>query len=125
MARLFDLLPETALLPGPAGNPFLAAPPAMLARFDAVPARGPGVPLRLDFPVAGTIIDPGKGAPVPLRASGGRLPYRWFADGAPLEASASRRRETLWRAYAPGWSEIIVVDGNGATAKARIRLQPR
>ena len=125
MARLFDLLPETPLLPGPEGNPFLAAPPAMLARFDAGPARGSGVPLRLDFPVAGTILDPDQGAPVPLRASGGRLPYRWFVDGAPLEASASRRRETLWRAHAPGWSEIIVVDGDGAAARARIRLQPR
>ncbi|HEX2528954.1 MAG TPA: penicillin-binding protein 1C [Geminicoccus sp.] len=123
LAAIFDLVEPAPLPPAPADSPFLGDPPAALARLDQLagqPDAGP--PLRLEFPADASVLEAGRADAVPLRAAGGRLPYRWYVEGAPLAAGATRRRETVWRSPGPGWNEIMVVDADGRAARARVRL---
>lgn len=123
LARIFDLTEPVGLRPAPSGSPFLGPAPAGLARLDdrrgqGMPGNGP--PLRLEFPADAALLDVDPEVAVPLRALGGRLPYRWYVEGVPL--TATRRHAAVWRDHAPGWNEILVVDADGRSARARVRL---
>ena len=125
LARLFDLVRPTPLHAVPSGSSFSGPAPANLARLDrtsAMPGVGQPAPVRIEFPTDDSLIDVDGGLPVPLRAKGGRLPLRWYVEGAPLPDIAFRRRDTLWRDHALGWNEITVVDADGHSATAHVRL---
>ncbi|WP_322100166.1 penicillin-binding protein 1C [Geminicoccus harenae] len=124
LARVFDLLPETPLLPEPAASPFKDAAPPLLARLDQPMATGTdGAPLEVEFPADRSLLDVASDVAIPLKARGGRLPLRWFVDGVPLDDTRSRRRGSWWQGHGSGWSEITVVDADGRSARAVVRIQ--
>ncbi len=124
LARIFDLVDPVPLRPPPPGSPFQGAAPASLARLAGPdsPMAGQGPPLRLEFPADGAVLDVAADVPIPLRARGGTVPYRWYVEGRPIAGLPGRRRAAVWREHAPGWSEITVVDAAGRSARARVRL---
>ncbi len=56
-----------------------------------------------------------------LRVRGGTAPFTWLADGAPV-AVALRARETLIPAPGTGFVTLSVIDAEGRSARARVRL---
>src|SRR6185437_6687553 len=63
------------------------------------------------------------GEGVPLEASGGRAPLRWLADGKPLPADRPRRT-LYWTPRGVGFAQLTVIDANGRSARATVRLSP-
>lgn len=57
-----------------------------------------------------------------LRVRGGVAPYTWLLDGAPV-ALGARRGETLIPAPGPGFVTLSVIDAQGRSARARVRLR--
>jgi penicillin-binding protein 1C len=83
--------------------------------------------LRVAFPPEGARLDLSAlgvdGRPmVQLKATGGSSPFVWLINGAPA-APAQSRRSFDWRPDGPGFAEIAVMDGTGATQSVRVRLQ--
>jgi penicillin-binding protein 1C len=60
--------------------------------------------------------------PVVLKAEGGTLPLTWLADGVPL-LSSPYRRDAYLKASGPGFVQITVVDAEGRSDRAQIRLR--
>src|SRR5690606_6119909 len=106
--QVFALLP-----PEPAPSSFLAAPPGALPgptaslppalrRLQAGGAAVVAVPAPpvIAFPLDGATLDPASGpaglAPLPLKVDGGKRPYAWLVNGAPL-AAKSWRGPVLWQ----------------------------
>jgi len=52
---------------------------------------------------------------------GGTPPLRWMVDGEVLPA-ASAYQPTFWRGASPGFTELTVIDAEGRTDRAQIRL---
>jgi penicillin-binding protein 1C len=119
--RILALLPERPLPPLPPGHPLGGPPPPALARLEARPHTLAEAP-RIAFPVPGSTVLLAPGEPLPLRASGGRAPYRWLVDEVPL-APTGRRREASWRPEEDGFAELRVVDAAGRSAAATIRIE--
>jgi penicillin-binding protein 1C len=107
----FDLLPATPLPLPNAPVPVVRAPAAPIAD-----------PVRLLFPPPGASIAADAGS-ITLRASGGRRPLAWLVDGAPLPAQP-HRREVGWVPAGPGFYRITVLDADGASASAEVRVRP-
>lgn len=105
LARVFDLLPPAprATAPEPPPEP---APRA---------ASGP----RLLFPPPGAVVS-GDG-PMTLRVMGGRRPLTFLVDGAKV-ASEQARREALWQPPGPGFYRVTVLDADGLSARASVRV---
>ncbi|MGH6760243.1 MAG: penicillin-binding protein 1C [Phyllobacterium sp.] len=57
--------------------------------------------------------------PLVLKLQGGRAPFRWLANGKPLEES-SRRRTSLWVPDGAGYSTLTVIDAAGRAASVRV-----
>lgn len=119
---LFDI---AQLLPGStrvAPARIRRAPPAPLRHFDnpsAVDSGGRAV--GIDFPADGAALRLGRSGALPLVASGGRGPYRWLVDGAPVGQSDGGAA-LPWRPDGPGFHRVVVVDRRGVTADARISV---
>lgn len=123
--RAFDLLPpDRAPRPAPSQPDhalFHRNPPPALARLapagEPVAATGGrSDPLRILFPPDGATVeslDDGIG----LNAVGGRAPYRWVADGKPLNTGS-----TFWRPDGDGFARLVVIDTEGRRAAAAIRV---
>ena len=97
-------------------------PPAYLARLDRRPnARGP----ELAFPVDGTRLrlawDGGAPEPVPLRVDGGRVPFLWFVNGAPV--SSDRRGNASWTPAGGGFAAVTVTDATGRSDAAEVFVE--
>ncbi|SHJ78324.1 penicillin-binding protein 1C [Roseomonas rosea] len=107
LARVFGTLPA-APRPLPAGTAPRQA------------ASGPVDALRLLFPPAGAVIEPGA---VTIRAAGGRRPFTFLVDGVPL-ASGGPRREAGWVPAGPGFYRVTVLDAAGVAASAPVRVRP-
>lgn len=120
--QVMALLPDRSLPPLPADHPLAGPPPPALARL-AAPGPPGGVPdgPAIAFPVASSTLHLPAGAEVRLRATGGRPPYRWLVDEAPLPATG--RRPTLWRPAEPGFALLRVVDAAGRSAAAAVRVE--
>lgn len=56
-----------------------------------------------------------------LAARGGAGGYRWYVGGDPV-AKDSVGGRAVWRPDSPGFYEIIVVDADGRTARAKVRV---
>ncbi|MBP0446115.1 penicillin-binding protein 1C [Roseomonas sp. SSH11] len=108
LARAFGILPAAARpLPAGAAGPRPVAAPAPL---DA---------LRLLFPPAGAVIEPGA---LTIRAAGGRRPLTFLVDGVPV-AEGGARREAGWVPPGPGFYRVTVLDAAGTAASAPIRVR--
>ena len=57
-----------------------------------------------------------------LKVRDGRAPFTWLADGEPL-AIGAREREVAVRAAGQGFVTLSVIDAQGRSAEARIRVQ--
>ncbi len=56
-----------------------------------------------------------------LRVRGGTAPFTWLADGAPV-AMSLRARETVIPAPGTGFVTLSVIDSQGRSSRARVRL---
>lgn len=108
----FGLLPDAG--PLPAAPPLPPAP--ALARLGAPAAADR---LRLVFPPPGASLAE---AAVTLRAAGGRRPFTWLVDGAPI-AAERHRRETRWTPGGPGFYRVTVIDAEGASVAVELRVR--
>jgi penicillin-binding protein 1C len=97
--------------------------PPGLRRLDAASSDGrntdAGAP-KILYPPDGAVVS-WDGAEVPLEAAGGRGPLRWLVDGRPL-APATPRHALYWRPDGPGFAQLTVVDAQGRSARATVRL---
>ena len=124
--QAFDLLPPDRSMRSNASEPSHALyqknPPAALARFFAMddmvaPTWNPIERLSILFPPDGVTIESLKEG-ISLNATGGSPPYRWIANGAPLEPGAA-----FWRPDGDGFARLVVLDSDGRRAMATIRVQ--
>ncbi|WP_287884907.1 MULTISPECIES: penicillin-binding protein 1C [Paracoccus] len=125
---LFDALPSVALPPPPPQTLTLpnSALPLPLRRFapagtaSAMAARpaGPDA-LRLTYPPDGAEID--ARGPLTAKARGGRGPWTFLLNGAPAAIAQPQPLASLPNP-GPGFAELTVVDADGASATAAIRL---
>ena len=125
---LFDALSPVALPPPPAHVLTLpnSALPLPLRRFapagEASAAQsGPPAPdaLRLTFPPDGSELE--AEGPILARARGGRAPWTFLLNGAPAAIARPQPTASLPNP-GPGFAELTVVDADGASASAAIRL---
>jgi penicillin-binding protein 1C len=54
-----------------------------------------------------------------LKLQGGRAPFRWLANGKPLEGSV-RRRTASWTPDGAGFSTLTVIDAAGRAASVNV-----
>jgi len=123
--RVFDLLPpDRAPRPAvaqPDHSLFHRTPPLALARLGPEGEAGGAAGarperLRILFPPDGATVEP-LAEGVALSAAGGRPPYRWVANNAPLA-----ERAAFWRPDGAGFARLVVVDATGRRAAATIRV---
>lgn len=79
------------------------------------------------FPPAGARVDlaatgDGELTPLVLKLQGGRAPFRWLANGKPLEG-LSRRRTSRWQPAGVGFSTLTVIDAVGRTASVQVFVE--
>lgn len=91
-----------------------------------VPARGDSLPPEIVYPPRGARIelarDMADGAqPLVLKLQGGRPPFRWVANGIPVQ-QASRRRNFAWQPSGSGISTLTVIDAAGKAASVEVFL---
>jgi penicillin-binding protein 1C len=63
------------------------------------------------------------GGELPLEAAGGRGPLRWVVNGRPLPAGKPRRTFS-WQPLGIGFTRLTVIDAEGRSARAIVRLVP-
>ncbi len=130
---------------GPHRAPFAAAPPNVIGLRKTAdlppplrvfheqkrePSSGPSAdqPLRIAYPPTNSEVElasmdgQSEKLPVALKAEGGALPLTWLVDGMPL-ASSPHRRDAFLKPPGPGFVQITVVDANGRSDRAQIRLR--
>ncbi len=79
------------------------------------------------FPPDGARVDlgeteAGQMRPLVLKLQGGTAPYRWIANGRPLERT-TRRRNASWSPDGPGSSVLTVIDALGRAASVRVIIE--
>jgi penicillin-binding protein 1C len=111
--RLFALLPPEAPMADAENLPGNLAP-----RLSRAP---PHARLRVLFPPGDTDLAFDPDTPIDLRAAGGAPPYSWLADGVPLP-SAPDGEHPVWTAAAPGFFHLTVIDREGKSASADVRV---
>jgi penicillin-binding protein 1C len=78
------------------------------------------------FPPEGARVELGAGqgeaAPLALKLNGGRAPFRWLANGRPLDGP-TRRRSASWRPDGAGFSTPTVIDAAGRAASVRVFVE--
>ncbi|WJS84784.1 penicillin-binding protein 1C [Paracoccus sp. TOH] len=125
---LFDALPPVALPPPPPQTLTLpnSALPLPLRRFApageaSAAAASPASPdaLRLTYPPDGAELE--AQGPLTAKARGGRGPWTFLLNGAPAAIAQPQPMASLPNP-GPGFAELTVVDANGASATAAIRL---
>ena len=126
LLSLFDLFPgdtgAEARRPEAVRTMVDLSAPAWLARLDHRPrARGP----ELAFPVDGARLrlawDDDAPEPVPLRVDGGRAPFVWFVNGAPV--TADRRGNASWTPAGGGFAAVTVTDVTGRSDVAEVFVE--
>ena len=131
LLKVFDLLPPETR--APAQRPVDAywvqnaeQLPMSLQRFRSNTHLAAGLrriqPPRIAFPPDGStvsIANVKKPEALPLKAQGGRPPLRWIVNGVPLSDEAS----PWWTPDDEGFARITVVDADGRSDTAQIRLK--
>lgn len=131
LLKVFDLLPPEGKAPAtPPPDAWWVQnaeqlPPG-LQRFRSSTRMAAGLrrvqPPRISFPPNGatvSITDRANPEPMPLKATGGRAPLQWVVNGTPLPDSAS----PWWTPDAEGFAQITVVDADGRSDTAQVRLK--
>ena len=112
----------------PFDNAFARLPDAFYTRLPPTPlpepylvAASPAAPdaLRLTFPPDGAEID--TTGPLTAKARGGRGPWTFLLNGTPVAIAMPQPVASLPNPGA-GFARLTVVDANGASATAAIRL---
>jgi penicillin-binding protein 1C len=131
LLKMFDLLPPEGRAPAmPPTDAYWVQNaeqlPAGLQRFRSNSRLAAGLkrvqPPRISFPPNGaTVAISGKEKPdpLPLKAQGGRAPLQWVINGTPVEDSTN----PWWTPDAEGFAQITVVDADGRSDTAQIRLK--
>jgi penicillin-binding protein 1C len=130
LLKAFDLLPTDSAParrppPGVIDASTSASLPAALRHFRLARDESPqaaGPKLRILFPPDGAVIERAASGGVSLKAEGGSAPLLWIVNNVPL-ASGRVGAETWWEPDGAGFARIAVVDRNGASASARIRIE--
>ena len=78
--------------------------------------------MRIAYPRDGSEIERPSNRPIALQARGGRRPLVWLVDGRPLSAPP-HRRDAAWQPDGLGFATVTVIDADGLTAQARIRVR--
>jgi len=115
---------------GPAAAPPSSSPPGIVSRRDLPRGlrRLSSGPLQIAsgpkilYPPDGATVA-WDGGELPLEAAGGQTPLRWLIDGRPLPA-ATGRRDLYWQPGGVGFAQLTVIDANGHTARATVRVVP-
>jgi penicillin-binding protein 1C len=84
------------------------------------PAKADGGAPKILYPPDGSVVV-WDGQDIPLEANGGRGGLRWLIDGRPLPPGQPRRT-IYWRPAEVGFTRLTVIDGNGRSASATVRL---
>ena len=82
----------------------------------------PEVPPQIVYPPQGARValhDGGRVQPLVLKLQGGRAPFRWLANGRPLDG-LERRRESQWAPDGRGTQRLTVIDAAGRTASVEL-----
>ena len=74
------------------------------------------------FPPQGARVELAETMPLALKLQGGRAPFRWLANGRPLDGP-SRRREASWQPDGAGFSTLTVIDAAGRTASVGVFIE--
>ena len=79
------------------------------------------------YPPAGARVDlggagSGRMNPLILKLQGGTAPYRWVANGRPLE-DGTRRRNIAWMPDGKGASSLTVIDARGRAASVSVFIE--
>jgi len=98
--------------------------PPRLRHLDPGPLahRGAGGGPRILYPPDGATVA-WSGGDLPLEAAGGRGPLRWLVDGRPLPP-APPRKPLYWQPEGIGFARLTVIDADGRSARATVRLSP-
>jgi len=128
---------KIADLVGPSPSRTAAPPPpgALLVGRNALPPRlqrldpGPlaaaasqtGGP-KIVYPPDGALIE-WHGEELPLEAAGGKRPLQWLVDGKPLPPDLPQR-PIYWQPESIGFVQLTVIDAQGRSARATVRLAP-
>lgn len=112
------------LPPPPAGALTVAGAdlPQPLRRFrprDAVFSAAEDAP-RVAFPPDGAVVE--TGGALALKVDRGTPPFTWLADGRPV-ATGSHERQEVVEGLGPGFVTLSVIDAEGRSARARVRLR--
>lgn len=96
------------------------------------PDGGGGAPLasagpEIVYPPAGARVDLGGAGgarmnPLILKLQGGTAPYRWVANGRPLD-EGTRRRNIAWMPDGKGASSLTVIDARGRAASVSVFIE--
>ena len=132
LLKVFDLLPDEAEPPSPPPAAIVVRSrndlPAPMRRFafdrNALPFGATGTPPpSISFPPHGSVLAmPRHGEDgYHLSAVGGAEPLRWVVNGQPLPA-AGPNAPVSWHPDGRGFSGITVVDAEGRSAHARVRV---
>lgn len=77
------------------------------------------------YPPAGARVDlagSGPAQPLVIKLQGGRAPFRWLANGAPMDG-ATRRRVRQWQPDGRGQQRLTVIDAAGRAASVDLFIQ--
>lgn len=117
----FDLIGAPAPTQRPVDEDRHNAAPA-LTRLEGDEREG----LSILFPPSGAevlVLDYGRGSRgLSLSARGGRAPLTWYAEGERVDTEPTSGR-AIWRPSAPGFYDVTVVDADGESARARVRIR--
>jgi penicillin-binding protein 1C len=131
LLKIFDLLPPETRAPieKPADAYWVQNAeqlPTSLQRFRSNTHLAAGLkrvqPPRIAFPPDGatvSIADVRKPEALPLKAQGGRAPLHWVVNGVPLKDDAN----PWWTPDDEGFAQITVVDADGRSDTAQVRLK--
>jgi penicillin-binding protein 1C len=126
-------LPPVAFRNAPKGTAILAEADLAegLKRFvpktaDLVPVAGDVAAPEIIYPPKGARVELASGAdgvlmPLVLKVQGGKAPFRWIANGKPMEV-VSRRRSIAWQPDGAGYSSLTVIDASGKAASVDVFL---
>jgi penicillin-binding protein 1C len=135
LLKVFELLPSEGHAPGvvPEGAyeaQNAAALPTALQRFRprlGIPAGlKRELPPHISFPPNGAVVavqPNGLNQKMPLKAAGGNGTLRWVVNGAPLPADVGTGPQVWWTPEGEGFARITVVDADGRSDTAQIRLK--
>jgi penicillin-binding protein 1C len=105
-----------------------ASLPQPLRRFrsPSAPQIADAPPPEITYPPEGVRVDLGLGQggamPLVLKARDGTPPYTWFVNGAPI-GTAAFGGALSYQPEGPGFTDLMVIDANGAAAASSVFLE--